>query len=303
MLTADIAHSQFILLWGTNTVVTNLHLWPIVREAKVNSATIVVIDPARTRTAQAADWHVRPLPGTNTALALGMMRVILDEGLHDADYVERHTLDFEQLRERLADYPPDDVAAITGIAADEIVRLALAYATLRPAAIQLLVGMEHHSHDAMAYRAIACLPALIEAWRVCGAGLLYMTARLHSAALNAGAVTTPEPEDLTIWSVNIVQRGRTLTNPTFDPPIKALFVWNANPAATAPNQGLVLEGLCRDDLFTVVHEQFLTDTAKHADYVLPATTQLEHVDLIWSWGHESLALNWPAIAPLGEATR
>ncbi len=196
----------------------------------------MVIDPARTRTAQAADWHVRPLPGTDTALALGMMRVILDEGLHDADYVERHTLGFEQLRERLADYPPDDVAAITGIAADEIVRLAQAYATLRPAAIQLLVGMEHHSHHAMAYRAIACLPALVGARHERGGGLLYMTAGFHSAGLNAGAVTTPEPENQTIRSVNMVQLGHALTDPTFDPLNKALFVWNANPAATAPTR-------------------------------------------------------------------
>jgi anaerobic selenocysteine-containing dehydrogenase len=299
MLPVDIAQSRFIVLWGTNTVVTNLHLWPFIREAKANGATVVVVDPARTRTAQAADWHVQPKPGTDAALALGMMHVIVGEGLHDADYVERHTLGFDRLCERLTEYPPVRVAELTGLESDEVVRLARAYASTRPAAIRLLVGMEHHAHGAMAYRSIACLPALVGAWRERGGGLLYMTAGLHFAALNAEAITTAE--DPTVRSVNMVQLGRALTDPTLDPPIKALVVWNANPAATAPNQRLVLEGLRRDDLFTVVHEQFLTDTARHADYVLPATTQLEHLDLMWSWGHDYLALNRPAIAPLGEA--
>ncbi len=299
MLPADIAHSRFIILWGTNTVVTNLHLWPFVREAKANGATVVVIDPARTRTARAADWHLQPLPGTDGALALGLMRVIVDEGLHDADYVARHTLGFDLLRERLADFPPERVAAITGLDAEEIVRLARAYATTRPAAIRLLVGMEHRANGSAAYRAIASLPALVGAWRERGGGLLYMTAGLHFTALDADAVSAPE--DPSIRSVNMVQIGLALTDPDLDPPIKALVVWNANPATTAPNQRLVLDGLRREDLFTVVHEQFLTDTARHADWVLPATTQLEHLDLMWSWGHEYLALNRPAIAPLGEA--
>ncbi len=299
MLPADVARGRFVVLWGTNTVVTNLHLWPFVREAKANGATVVVVDPARTRTARAADWHVQPLPGTDAALALGMMHVIVAEGLHDADYVARHTLGFAALRGRLADYPPERVAQITGLEADEVARLARAYATTRPAAIRLLVGMEHRAHGAMAYRTIACLPALVGAWRERGGGLLYMTAGLHFAAFNADAVMAPE--DPAVRSVNMVQLGRALTAPDLDPPIKALVVWNANPATTAPNQRLVLAGLRRDDLFTVVHEQFLTDTARHADYVLPATTQLEHLDLMWSWGHEYLVLNRPAIAPLGEA--
>src|SRR5215211_3730250 len=277
MLPMDIAHSRFIVLWGTNTVVTNLHLWPFIREAKANGATVVVVDPARTRTAQAADWHVQPKPGTDAALALGMMHVIVAERLQDADYVERHTLGFDRLRERLTEYPPARVAEMTGLESDEVVRLARAFASTRPAAIRLLVGMEHHARGAMAYRSIACLPALVGAWRERGGGLLYMTAGLHFAALNAEAFTTAE--DPTVRSVNMVQLGRALTDPTLDPPIKALVVWNANPATTAPNQQLVLEGLRREDLFTVVHEQFLTDTARHADYVLPATMQLEHLDL------------------------
>lgn len=299
MLPADIARSRFIVLWGANTVVTNLHLWPFVREAKANGATVVVIDPARTRTARAADWHLQPLPGTDGALALGLMRVIVDEVLHDADYVARHTIGFDRLRERLADFPPERVAEITGLEAGDIVRLARAYAMTRPAAIRLMIGMEHRANGSAAYRAIASLPAIVGAWRDRGGGLLYMTASLHFSALDAAAVSVDE--DPAIRSINMVQLGRALTDPDLDPPITALVVWNANPATTAPNQRLVLEGLRREDLFTVVHEQFLTDTARYADWVLPATTQLEHLDLMWSWGHEYLALNRPAIAPQGEA--
>lgn len=299
MLPGDIAHSRYIILWGTNTVVTNLHLWPFVREAKANGAIVVAIDPARTRTARGADWHLQPLPGTDRALALGMMRVIVDEGLYDADYVAKHTLGFGRVREQLADYSPERAGAMTGLDADDIVRLARAYATTRPAAIRLLVGLEHRASGSATYQTIASLPALVGAWRDRGGGLLYMTAGLHFSALDADAVSVPE--DSSIRSFNMVQIGRALTDPNLEPPVKALVVWNANPATTAPHQRLVLEGLRRDDLFTVVHEQFLTDTASYADWVLPATTQLEHLDLMWSWGHEYLALNRPAIAPLGEA--
>jgi anaerobic selenocysteine-containing dehydrogenase len=301
MLPQDIVHSRFIILWGTNTVVTNLHLWPFVRQAKANGATVVVIDPVTTRTARAADWHVQPLPGTDAALALGMMHSIVAEGLHDADYVARHAVGFDQLQGRLDDYSPARVAELTGLTEEEIVGLARAYATTQPAAIRMLVGMEHRAHGAMAYRAIACLPAVVGAWRELGGGLLYMTAEPHFTALNAGAVTMPELEDPTVRSVNWVQLGQALTDASLTPPIRALIVYNSNPAATAPNQQLVLEGLRRENLFTVVHEQFLTDTANLADYVLPATTQVEQLDLMWSWGHTILALNRPAIAPQGEA--
>jgi anaerobic selenocysteine-containing dehydrogenase len=301
MLPEDVIHSRLIILWGTNTVVTNLHLWPFIRQAQENGATVVVIDPLKTRTAAAADWHIRPLPGTDAALALGMMHIIVAEQLYDADYVAQHTLGFDQLCARLADYPPERVAVLTGLQAEEIVRLARAYATTRPAAIRLLVGMEHHAHGAMAFRTIACLPALVGAWRERGGGLLHFTAGLHFAALNGAALWMPELEDPTIRSINMVQLGQALTDPSLTPPIRALMVYNSNPAAIAPNQQLVLKGLRREDLFTVVHEQFLTDTARHADYVLPATTQVEHLDLMWSWGHAFLTLNQRAIAPRGEA--
>jgi anaerobic selenocysteine-containing dehydrogenase len=301
ILPEDVVHARFIILWGTNTIVTNLHLWPFIREAKARGATIVVIDPQQTRTAAAADWHVQPLPGSDSALALGMMHVIVAEGLHDPDYIADHTIGFEPLRERLADYPPERVAALTGLDADEITRLARAYATTRPSLIRTLVGMEHRAHGAMTFRTVACLPALVGAWRELGGGHLHMTAGLHLSALNTAAVDMPELEDPSIRQINMVQIGRALTDPALDPPIQALVVYGSNPAVIAPSQALVLAGLRRDDLFTVVHEQFLTDTARHADYVLPATTQIEHLDLMWSWGHAYLALNQPAIEPLGEA--
>jgi anaerobic selenocysteine-containing dehydrogenase len=301
MLPDDLEHSRFIIVWGGNPIVTNLHLWPQIRKAKANGATVVVIDPVKTRTASAVDWHIQPRPGTDAALALGMMRIIVDEGLHDADYVLRYTHGFEALRERLADYPVERVAELTGVPADEIVRLARAYVTTRPAAIRLMIGMEHHANGAMTYRAIACLPALTGAWRDHGGGLAYFTSGLHFGALNADAVTMPELENPAIREVNMVQLGQILTSSALDPPVRALVIYGSNPMATMPNQELIARGLRRQDLFTVVHEQFLTDTARFADYVLPATTQIEHQDLMWSWGHSYLSLNMPAIPPVGEA--
>lgn len=299
MLPQDLAHSRFIVLWGTNTIVTNLHLWPVIRDAQSKGAKVVVIDPLKTRTASAADWHVRPLPGSDAALALGMMHVIVAEGLHDLAYIEAHTAGFEALRGRLAEYPPERVAALTGLEAQEIIDLARAYATTQPAAIRVLVGMEHHPDGEMAFRTIACLPALVGAWKAHGGGLAHHPAGLFRAAFKP--LPVPGLEDTRIRSINMVQLGLALTDPALDPPIRALCVYSSNPAVTTPNQNLVLRGLEREDLFTVVHEQFMTDTARHADYVLPATTQLEHWDIMMSWGHTFLSLNQPAIAPQGEA--
>jgi anaerobic selenocysteine-containing dehydrogenase len=301
MLPEDLSLSRFILLWGTNTIVTNLHLWPFIRQAQVKGAQVVVIDPLKTRTASAADWHVQPLPGTDAALALGMMAVIVAEQLYDADYVVAHTVGFEALKGRLAEYSPEHVAALTGLDAEEIIRLARAYATTRPAAIRVLIGMEHHANAEMSFRAISCLPALVGAWRERGGGLLHHTMALHAQALNGPGVRMPELEDTSIRSVNMVQLGKALTDPALDPPIQALFVYSSNPATTAPNQNLVLQGLRRDDLFTVVHDHFVTDTARFADYVLPSTMEVEHWDLFTSWGHTYVTLNQPAIAPRGEA--
>ncbi len=298
-LPEDLAHSRYIILWGTNTISTNLHLWPFIREAKEHGATIVAIDPAKTRTAAAADVHIRPMPGTDAALALGMMHVIVAEGLHDERYLSDHTVGFEELAQRLPEYAPERVATITGIDADQIRQLARAYATTRPAAIRLLVGMEHHAYGASAFRAISCLPAVVGAWRERGGGLCHMTFQLFEDIDWSCGISVPE--DRSVRSVNMVQVGRALTDPSMDPPIGALVVYNSNPAAIAPNQNLVLEGLRREDLFTVVLEHVLTDTALHADYVLPATTQVEHHDVHWSWGQTYLTINEPAIPPVGDA--
>ncbi|MGQ0668846.1 MAG: molybdopterin-containing oxidoreductase family protein [Actinomycetota bacterium] len=297
----DIQHARLIIIWGTNTVVTNLHLWPFVQRARRAGAEVIVIDPVRTRTAQAADRHMQPMPGTDAALALGMMHVIVAEDLYDHDYVERHTLGFDKLSDRLQDYPPKRAAEITRLSVEEIVDLARRYATVRPAAIRTLVGMEHRRNGAMTFRTVACLPALVGAWRDRGGGLVAMTGRHVRNAVPMQRLWMPELEDPAKRLINMLELGRALTDPSLRPPIRALVVYNSNPAAIAPNQNLVLEGLARDDLFAVVHEQFMTDTARYADYVLPATTQAEHWDLMYTWGHLYLSLNRPAIEPRGEA--
>jgi anaerobic selenocysteine-containing dehydrogenase len=299
-LPEQMRHSRHIVLWGTNTIVTNPHLWPVIREARAAGARLVVIDPLRTRTATEADWHLRPLPGSDAALALGLMHVIVAEDLHDADYLERYCTGFEQLRVRLADYPPERTARLTGVEPDDLVRLARELATIQPSAIRTVLGMEKHPGGAAAYRAIACLPALTGAWRHLGGGLVPDTRPVISAALDVDAVSMPGLQPRT-RTVNMIQLGRALTDSSLDPAVRALFVYDANPAVTAPNSDLVVRGLGREDLFTVVHELFLTDTARFADYVLPATSGLEHLDLLYPWGHTYMVLNRPAIEPLGES--
>ncbi|MGZ4272050.1 MAG: molybdopterin-containing oxidoreductase family protein [Solirubrobacteraceae bacterium] len=292
----DLLHSRFIVLWGTNTIVTNLHQWPIVQQARKAGARVVVIDPLLTRTAAAADWHVRPLPGTDAALALGLMHVIVAEDLYDAEYVAAHTEGFERLAAELAAWSPARTEEVTGVGADEVVALARAYATTRPAAIRRLIGIEHHREGARMVRTISCLPALVGAWRERGGGILGPTAWAAYSPLDQGALAGPQPETR---SVNMVRLGHALTE--LDPPVHALVVYNSNPATTAPDSTRVMQGLARDDLFTVVLEHFMTDTARYADVVLPATTQVEHVDLVPSWGHTYVTYNEPAIAPVGDS--
>jgi len=301
VLPEDVVHSRFIVLWGTNTVVTNLHMWSsVIRRAKQRGAKVVVIDPVKTRTAERADWYIQIEPGTDAALALGMMHVIVRDGLCDEDYIERYTLGFERLCERLEDYPPQRVAEITGVSSNDIEALARGFATGKPALLRLLVGMERYAEGAAAFRAIACIPSLTGAWRERGGGLCHFTVDLFHESLNADAIWRPDKVAPPPRSIHIAQLGKALTG-DMDPPIHCLFVYNSNPVVSAPNQNLVLRGLQRDDLFTVVHEQFMTDTARYADYVLPATTQIEHFDLMPSWGQPYLVLNKPAIEPVGEA--
>jgi anaerobic selenocysteine-containing dehydrogenase len=300
LLPEDLLDSRFIIMWGGNPVVSNPHGWTIVEQAREAGARLVVVDPLRSPTAARADWHVRPRPGTDPALALGLMHVIVREGLHHADYVERHTVGFEPLKSRLEEYPPERVEQITGVKAEEVERLARAYATTRPAAIQVHIGLEKHRHGGMSYRAIACLPALVGAWREAGGGLLYGTSGLFEEAMNLGAMSSTGDERK-VRSINMVQLGRALTDASLDPPVKAMIIYDSNPATIAPNQNVVVEGLKREDLFTVVLDHFVTDTARYADYVFPATTQAEHLDLLVPYGTRYVSLNLPAIEPRGEA--
>jgi len=289
--------ARLILIWGSNSIVSNLHLWSRVQEAKRRGAKIIAIDPYRSLTAAKCDQHVAPLPGTDAALALGMMHVIVNEGLHDADYVARHTLGFEQLRERLQDYPPEKAAAICGLAPDEIVALAREYAGTRPAAIRLNYGMQRHSGGGMAVRTITCLPALTGHWRDAAGGVLLSTGDwygMNHALLERADLIPNRPR-----TINHAALGDALT--AAEPPVRAIYVYNNNPVAVCPDSHKVIAGFRREDLFTVVHEIFLTDTADYADIVLPATTQLEHYDVHKSYGHLYVLANSPAIAPLGEA--
>lgn len=297
----DIVHSRYIVLWGTNTIVTNLHYWPFVTEARKRGAKLVVIDPIRTRTAEAADWHLAIRPGTDALLALAMMHVIVRDGLVDLDYVTNYAVGFEALSERVRDYAPADVADAIGLDAVDIETLAREYATTTPSLLRPLIGIEHHVNGAMQFRTLACLPALTGAWRHRGGGLARSTHALHYAALDMDAVLRPDLHKPGVRTLNMRDLGKDLCDGNLDPPVKALMVYGANPMVSIPNQALIAKGLAREDLFTVVHDLVMTDTARFADYVLPATSQIEHLDLSPAWGHLYLALNRPAIAPLGEA--
>jgi anaerobic selenocysteine-containing dehydrogenase len=297
----DLAHSRFIVLWGTNTMTNNLHLWPVIRKAQSAGAKIVVIDPLVTKTAAAADWHIRPFPGSDGALALGMMHVIVREQLHDLDYIRSHTKGFEALAARLSDYSPERVSALTGISEDEINRFAIAYATSAPAAIRLMIGLEHHENGAMMFRTIACLPALIGAWKLRGGGLVRSTFAVLGEMLNFDKLMRPDLARSESRVFNMARLGAILNDSALDPKVDALLVYNCNPAVIAPNAASVRRGLEREDLLTVVLDQFVTDTAKYADYVFPASTEIEKLDIVPSWGFLNIALNRPAIEPLGES--
>ena len=297
------AHSRYIIAWASNIHANNVHLWPFISDARRNGAKLVVIDPYRTRTAACADWYLPINPGTDGALALGMMHVIINEGLHDADYVARYTVGFDDLRERVQEYPPERVEKWTGIPAADIVRLAREYATIRPAVIRLNYGVQRSEGGGMATRAIAMLPCITGSWKEVGGGLQLSTSGAYG--LNKEAL---ERTDLMLTkaglgrparTINMVELGQAL-NTLQDPPVKALFVYNSNPAAVCPNHNDVVRGLLRPDLFTVVHEQFFTDTVDYADIVLPATTFFEHKDLQAAYGHYYLQMSDPAIEPLGE---
>ncbi|MBL8385199.1 MAG: molybdopterin oxidoreductase family protein [Burkholderiales bacterium] len=295
--------ARLILLWGTNPITSSVHLWTRVAEAKRRGAKVVAIDPYRSLSAQKCDEWLAIRPGTDAALALAMMHVLVREDWLDHDYIARHTLGFEALRQHVAAWTPARAADITGLPAGAIEALARDYGTTRPAAIRINYGLQRHAGGAMSCRTIACLPALTGAWRDAAGGVL-----LGSGGAFPVDVDALERPDL-IWNnprtVNMVLLGAALAGDaqalSGGPPIRSLFVYSANPAAVAPDANQVLAGLARDDLFTVVHDVFLTDTCDYADLVLPATTQLEHFDIHKAYGHLYWMVNQPAIAPVGEA--
>ena len=294
--------SKYIIAWGANIHGNNVHLWPFIEEARRKGAKLVVIDPYKTRTAKCADWYLPINPGTDVALALGLMHVIIAEGLHDADYVENYTHGFLQLKERVREYPPHRVAEWTGIAANDIVKLAHEYATIKPAVIRVNYGVQRSENGGSAVRAITMLPCITGAWKYPGGGIQLSTS--GAFGLNKKALEMPElmlksPLGRPARVVNMSCLGQALTELS-DPPVKAVYVYNSNPAAVAPNHNAVIRGFLRPDLFTVVHDQFFTDTTNYADILLPATTFFENKDLQPAYGHYYLQISNQAITPLGE---
>jgi len=294
-----VVHARFIVAWGANIVSSNVHLWPFIEEARRRGAKFVAIDPFRSRTAEKADQHLALLPGTDAALALGAMHVIFRDGLEDRDYIDTYTVGADRLRARAREWTPARVAQTTGLAVAEVEGFAREYATTQPSALRINYGLNRHAGAGMAVRTIACLPALTGAWRHPGGGVLLSTSGtfpVDNAALERPDLIKPGTRTL-----NMSQIGRILLDGSLEPPVKAVFVYNANPAAVAPEQDQVRAGFGREDLFVVVHDLFQTDTADFADIVLPATTTLENHDVFKAYGHLHLTLSRPAIAPVGES--
>ena len=288
-------HSRTLVLWGTNTRITNRHLWPVIEEARANGALVIVVDPVRTETARHADAHIQLRPGTDVALVLGIVHVLARDGLLDLDWIDQRTTGWPELQASSAEWNPERVGQVTGVEAERVTWLAHRMALGQPLGLRSLIGLEHRENGREIVRAVAMIPALLGSWREVGGGLSRSTQGWQLAALNLPARATRP-------SVNMARLGQVLTEPRpGDPSVEVLFVHNSNPAVILPDQERVLHGLARTDLLTVVVEQFLTDTARYADIVLPATTQVEHFDLAPAWGHLYLALNSPAIAPVGEA--
>ena len=297
------AQAKLILIWGSNSIGSNLHFWRYVQQAKRNGARLVCIDPRKTETADKCHEHIALRPGTDAALALALMHELIKNDWLDHDYITRHTLGWEQLRERALQWPPERAAEVCGVPAEQIRQLAKDYGTTQPAAIRLNYGMQRVRGGGNAVRAVACLPALTGAWRHRAGGMLLSSSGQFPA--QRAALQRPDLMPArTPRTLNMVQIGDDLmreASPAFGPRVEALVVYNSNPAAVAPDSGKVVQGFAREDLFTVVLEHFQTDTADYADFILPATTQLEHWDVHLAYGHTDVLLNRPAIAPLGQA--
>ncbi len=291
------AESKLILIWGSNVITSSVHFWRIAQEAKRHGAKLVCIDPRRTETADKCDVHLALNPGTDAALALALMHELITHDWLDHNYIQNHTVGFEALRERALQWPPERAGEVCGLKAEDIRQLAHDYAHTKPAAIRLNYGVQRSRGGGNAVRAVACLPALTGAWRHRAGGVV-LSASGH-ALHNGVALQRPDLHThVTAPLINMSTIGDALNTQGL---VEALVVYNSNPVAVAPESAKVVKGFAREDLFTVVLEHFMTDTADHADYVLPATTQLEHWDIHNSYGHTDMVLNRPAIAPMGEA--
>jgi molybdopterin guanine dinucleotide-containing S/N-oxide reductase-like protein len=322
--TEDFKLAKLVLAWGANIHGNNVHLWPMVEQARRNGARLIVIDPYRTRTAALADWHIAIRPGTDAALALGMMHVILNEGLEDRAYIAEMTHGIERLAVRAQEYTPERVAAWTGMTAAEVEQLAREYATTRPAAIRMNYGVQRSENGGTAAMAIAMLPAITGAWKYRGGGGQLSTSgafKWDKEAVERPDLALASPLGRLARVVNMSLLGEALApqgsgirdQGSVEPegnakaaaergiPVHALFVYNSNPGAVAPNQNAVRRGLARPNLFTVVHDLFFNDTTDYADYILPATTFLEHTDIQGAYGHYFVQMSNQAIEPLGEA--
>ena len=301
----DFAEAKLIIIWGSNSVASNLHFWRLAQEAKRAGAMLVCIDPRRTETAEKCHTHLALKPGTDGALALALMHEIFANGWADTAYLEAYVNDWEKLRERARAWTPERAAAECGLEAQQIRDLARCYAHTAPAAIRLNYGMQRVAGGGNAVRLIALLPCVTGAWRERGGGMLLSASGWFSGAINSSALERPDLAPIPPPRIiNMTTVGDALMHPGdahFGAPIEAVVVYNSNPVAIAPDSAKVVAGFRREDLFTVVLEHFLTDTADLADYVLPATTQLEHLDIHTSYGHTWVLLNEPAIAPVGES--
>jgi anaerobic selenocysteine-containing dehydrogenase len=289
--------SKLIVLWGANVLSTHPHLWRPILEARKNGGFVVTIDPIRTRTAAASDCHLAPMPGTDAALALGLMHVVLTQGKEDQPFIAEHTVGWEKFRQRILEFPPPRAAAITGLPTQAIIDLGKRLAESRPTGIRIGIGLQRHGGGGMAVRTISCVPGVTGDWRYPGGGVFYDTRGFFE--LNWKALWRDDLRSRQTRGLDMKRLGEILFE-TKKPRVNVLFVYASNPAASVPNQNKVLCGLARRDLFHVVIEHFLTDTARCADIVLPATMQIEHHDLLIAYGHLYIAWNEPAVPPAGE---
>jgi anaerobic selenocysteine-containing dehydrogenase len=292
--------ADLVVLWGINAAYSSINVMTLVKQARERGAWVVAVDPYRNSTVRQADEHLMVRPGTDAALALAMMYVLIEEGLVDQEYIARATVGYDRLAAHVRSYGPAAVADVVGVPAETIVRFARRYGASPRSFIRIGIGLSRHDNGGMTCRTLACLPALTGAYADPHGGALLSSSQAFDFNMRLlerpDLLRRPAPR-----VINMIHLGRVLTDQALTPPVRSLYVYNSNPAAVCPQQSLVMQGLAREDLFTVVHEQIMTDTARHADLVLPATTYLEHVDLYGSYGHLYVQLAEPVLPPAGEA--